>query len=601
MVSLLSRSLAAARGPVLAVLLTSCGTPAPTLPVEADAVGGNGATAGSGGASATAGGGPGTGGTGTGGSGTGGVAAGAGGDGAGSAGSGAMSSCGTAPSLGKPRVWRLTRAQITNTLRDSFGFVPPSLGSIPVEARLDGFANQAARLTISSLLAETLLNVGGELGTHAAANPASFGIGCSVAELSEGPCLSAFIASAGEKMWRRPLSAPELASLTTLFNVTVPQGGPATAVASVVQALFLSPNFLHRTELGTTTEPGTVSPLTHYELASALSYLIWDSGPDAELMTLAREAKLRDRTLLLAQARRMFELRDKSEPAMNDFLAQWLYLETLSSTTKNTSDFPMATPEVAQDLNQELRLFVNSVLFDPRGDRNLRTLLTATYSFVNERTAPLYGIAGVSGPAMVRRDLDPAQRRGIASMLPFLWGHSHSEDTNLVGRGAYFRGEFLCDRVPLPEGGVPAGNFAPPNSTGRQRLTIHATAACAGCHALFDGIGFALENYDAVGQYRTTEYGQTIDPSGSLPLPSQGDEPIDFVNFVDMVDQLAEKPDIYGCFAQQFAAYASGRDIPELDPCEKSALVERFSGANHKIDELVMSVIGSSSFMDRKN
>jgi hypothetical protein len=233
----------------------------------------------------------------------------------------------------------------------------------------------------------------------------------------------------------------------------------------------------------------------------------------------------------------------------------------------------------------------------------LRSLFTSTYSFVNERTAPLYGIAGVTGATLVRRDLDPMQRRGLITQLPFLWGSSHSEDTNLVGRGANFRGQVLCERLPLPPGGVPPGAFAPPGSTGRQRLTIHASPACAGCHALFDGVGFALEQYDAIGRFRTTEFDQTIDASGSLPLPSEGNARpgIVFNNFVGLVDQLVDKPDIYSCFAQQFASYASGRDIPELDPCERSTLISQFAASNHKIDELVMSVIGSSGFLDRRN
>lgn len=511
-------------------------------------------------------------------------------------------SCAT-PALGKSRVWRLTRSQIENTLRDSFGFVPASISSVPIEARLDGFANQAALLTISPLLAETFFTMGGELGTHAAKNPSQYGIACDVARLTAGECLSGFLSNAGRKMWRRPLTDAELASLTQLFTDTSAHGGPAEGVASVLQALLLSPHFLHRTELGTTTQAGAVTPLTEYELASALSFFLWDSGPDEELYTLASQSKLRDRPTLLAQARRMFELRDKSEPALNNFLQQWLYLEALPNSTKDTTQFAMATPEVAADLQQELRLFFDSVLFEPGGDRNLKTLFTSTYAFVNERTAPLYGLTGVTGTDLVRRELNPNERRGMISMLPFLWGHSHAEDTNLVGRGAHFRGQLLCERLTVPPGGVPPGNFAPAGSTGRQRLTAHANPACASCHGLFDGVGFALEQYDAIGRYRTTEYGQTIDPSGNLPLPSQANmrPGIGFTNFVDLVDKLVEMPDIYGCFAQQLASYASGRDIPELDPCERDALIEQFSKQNHEIDELVMNVVASPGFMDRKN
>ena len=243
------------------------------------------------------------------------------------------------------------------------------------------------------------------------------------------------------------------------------------------------------------------------------------------------------------------------------------------------------------------------MLFDAGGDRSFKTLLTANYTFVNARTAPLYGVQGVTGNELVRRDLNPAERRGVTSMLPFLWGHSNAEDTNLVGRGAYFRNEVLCGRISLPPGGVPNNaQFAPPNSTGRQRLGIHATPACAGCHALFDGIGFALENYDSIGQYRTLDQGQVIDPTGTLPLPSDPGGPgLTFANYTDLIDKLVEKPDVYSCFATQFNSYVSGRDIPELDSCEKAAVVEQFATAGYKVDQLVMSVVGAPTFGERKN
>jgi hypothetical protein len=205
---------------------------------------------------------------------------------------------------------------------------------------------------------------------------------------------------------------------------------------------------------------------------------------------------------------------------------------------------------------------------------------------------------------MVRRDLNPAERRGIFTSLPFLWGHSHSEDTGLVTRGAYFRAEVLCHRIAPPPGGVPApGRFAEPDATGRQRLGVHASPACAGCHALFDGIGFSLENYDAIGRYRTMDHDQPIDASGSLPLPSEGNAMpgLVFQNFVELVDGLAQKPDVYGCFAQQFAAHASGYDLPELDVCEKQRLQQEFARSEHAIDQLVLSLVASPTFMDRRN
>ncbi|WP_437710608.1 DUF1592 domain-containing protein [Sorangium sp. So ce448] len=517
----------------------------------------------------------------------------------------AAAQCDATPALTKPRIWRLTNSQLANTLRDEFDVQPAALANLPKEARLDGFANQASDMRVAPLLAEVYFALGEELGAHALQNPDKFGIDCDVASLAPGSCLDGFVSETGKKLWRRPLSATEVASFSALFTKTAAHGeGPAGGVKSVVQALLMSPSSLHRTELGTVKDAGAVTPLTDHEIASALSYMLWDSAPDAELTALADQGELRDRSVILAQAERMFEAHEKAAPAMNHFFEQWLELENLSNAVKDASVFPMATPELAADLKEELRLLTNSVLFDAGADRRFDSLFSGTYAFVNERTAPLYGLSGVTGDAMVRHELDPAQRRGIFTSLPFLWGHSHSQDTALVGRGAYFRAEVLCHRVVLPPGGVPnAGRFAEPGATGRQRLGIHASPGCAGCHNLFDGIGFALESYDPIGRYRTLDQGQTIDASGNLPLPSEQNAlpGIAFENFVELVDELAQKPDVYGCFAQQFAAYASGYDLPKLDACEKERLAGEFARSQHAIDQLVLSVIASPSFTDRRN
>lgn len=513
--------------------------------------------------------------------------------------------CDTTPTLAKPRIWRMTNSQLASTLRDQFGVEPAALANLPTDARLDGFANQASQLTIAPLLAEVYYAIGEQLGEATMQSPGKFDIACDVASLAPGACLDGFLAKTAQKLWRRPISPAELTKLAGLFASTAAGGeGASGGVKAVMQALFMAPESLHRTELGTDGTPGVVTRLTDHEVASALSYLIWDSAPDAELTALADQGKLHDDATLATQARRLFATRDKAAPAMQHFFSQWLKLENLSATVKEPSLFPMASPELVADLQQELDLFTNSVLFDAGGDRRFDSLFTADYAFVNGRTAPLYGLTGVTGDTLTRHELNRAERRGIFSMLPFLWGRSHSEDTNLVGRGAYVRAEVLCHRVPLPPGGVPnPGRFADANATGRQRLGIHASPACAGCHSLFDGIGFALENYDAIGRYRTQEHGQPIDATGTLPLPSEGNAlpGIPFSNFVDLVDELAAKPDVYSCFAQQFSAYASGRDLPELDACDRERIVAQFASNNHEIDKLVLSVIASPSFLNRQN
>lgn len=517
---------------------------------------------------------------------------------------GVAADCSAASPLMSTRIWRLTHAQMANTLSDDFTFVPPAMANFPDDTRLDGFANRATDLTVSPLLADGYYSAGEQLGAQAVANPAAFGIACPLTQLGAGSCLSSFITSFGQKMWRRPLTPDEITSFASLYATTAAQGeGPAGGVKGVVEAAFLSPNFLHRTELGAAPQAGAIVPLTDFELASELSYTLWDSAPDAALTALATEGKLHDKAVLLGEAKRLFAVTGKASAAMTSFIQQWLFLETLGDSTKDTTLFPQATPAVARSLVEENRQFVNAVIFDPAGDRSFKTLLTGTSGFVNAITAPLYGLKGITGTAFTRQPLDPTQRRGILSLASFMWGHASSDGTSLPGRGSYFRANVLCDQVPLPAGGVPqAGRFAPDDATGREKFAVHADPACAVCHRLFDGIGFAMENYDAIGSFRTTDHGKAIDASGTMPLPSRPSGPdLAFTGFVDLVDKISREPDAYACFASQYLSYTSGASIADLPTCDRTNLSTQFSSAGYRIDALVMNVVGSPRFMNRQN
>jgi hypothetical protein len=508
----------------------------------------------------------------------------------------------TPTSLGAPRVWRLTNAQIKNTLRDRLGFVPPAVESFPTEARLDGYSNRSDELRISPLLAENYFKASEELAADVLARPMSYGLTCPLTGLGTGTCLRTFLTTFGLKMWRRPVTDGELTKLTALYQTSAGQGdGPAGGVKTVVQAYFLSPSFLHRSELGNTQQPGQTTTLTDYELASALSYMLWDTAPDDALLTLAAQGKLRDRPTLLGEARRLLATAPRTGPAMHHFLTQWLHMEDLPESEKDLTVFSLGTLQAAQDLFEENRLFMNSVLFDAAGDRSFKTLFTASYGFVSSRTAPIYGISGVTGANLVRRDLDPAQRRGVLTLPSFMWAHADPDGTHLVERGAYFRGEILCDKAPPPPPGIQGiPRFAGDTATGREKFTEHTdNPACKGCHVLFDGLGFAMESYDGIGRYRTTDKNKPIDPSGSVPLPSG--TVIKFANFVDLIDQLAKTPELYTCFASQYLTYASGRAIEDIDSCEKKLVAEEFARSGYKVDTLILSTINAPSFTARKN
>ena len=504
--------------------------------------------------------------------------------------------CTGTPAIPEARLWRLTHRQLKNTLVDAFGFSVPSVETLPAESRLDGFANASERLGISSALFDYYGRTADDVATEALKRSGDL-LKCPVAALGTGTCLDEFIDAVAAKAWRRPISDDERGKLKKLYTTAAGDVGPEEGFKTLVTGLVLSANFLFRTELGA--DPGAATTkLTDLELASSLSYMLWDGPPDAELMDLAQQGALHQPEALAKQARRLYETARAPE-ALFSFVQQWLEIDDFKDKPKDMLTFPTFTAEVAQDLEDETRMFVKGVFFDPTGDKSFSTLLTAPYGYLSTRTAKLYGVDGAAGTTLAKADLDPTQRRGILTQATFLADHAEPINTSVVARGRFVREEVLCADVPPPPAEFKFNEkVITEDMTAREKFTEHSkNPACKACHSLFDGIGFALENYDAVGHWRTTEKGKMIDPTGALDLPSGGK--LEFKSFVDMIDQLGKGTDAYDCFAAQFLQYVSGR--VKLDDCERANAARAFAESGYKLDALVMAIVTSPSFSTRSN
>jgi hypothetical protein len=497
-----------------------------------------------------------------------------------------------------PRLWRLTHAQLKNTIADTFGFTVPVLDTLPGESRLDGFANAAERLGLSSTLFQYYDQSAEDIATEVVRRSGEF-LKCAPAALGTGTCLADFLNTVGQKAWRRPLTAPEVARFTKLYTDAAAAAGPEAGFKMVVEGMLLSVNFLFRTELGgdKPAADGTTA-LTDHEVASALSYMLWDAPPDPTLLGLAAQGKLHDAAAVTAQTRRLLASTPRALPALASFTQQWLETEDLTTRPKDTDVFPFFTPQLEKDMEEETRRFLQAVVFDQTGDKSLRTLLTASYGFLNARTAKLYGKPAPAGADFVRTELDPAQRRGLLTQPGFLASHAEPAVTSVVNRGRFMREEVLCAEVPPPPGDFKFDDkVITEDMTAREKLTVHSTnPMCAACHTLFDGIGFALENYDALGQWRDKEKNKPIDASGKLTVPSGAD--LTFRNFIELIDQLSRGPDVYQCFSSQYLQYATGR--VKLDSCEQENVARAFADSGYRLDALVLAVVGSPSFLVRK-
>ena len=251
--------------------------------------------------------------------------------------------CGAA-ALPPARVWRLTHAQLRNSLQDLFGYAGPAIDVLPADARLDGFANGASRLAVPPVLLDYYRKVSDEVSSDVVRRSSDL-LPCRLTAPG-GPCLRQLLTTLGLRAWRRPLVASELGRLEQLYRQAAgsDDAGAELGLKSLIEALILSPNFLFRYELGDNQVAGTVTHLTDWEIASALSYTLWDAPPDAPLLALAAAGRLRDPANLEAQARRLLGTPGRAAPALTYFFRQWMKIEDLPTLGKDAIQFPIYTP-----------------------------------------------------------------------------------------------------------------------------------------------------------------------------------------------------------------------------------------------------------------
>lgn len=394
-----------------------------------------------------------------------------------------------------------------------------------------------------------------------------------------------------QRALRRGAEPDEIDRLVRLVELADQQGDSfEVGIQLAVQALLVSPHFLFRVE----SDPGTDEDsrlLNDYELATRLSYFLWSSMPDEELFELARQAALRDGDTLQQQARRM--LRDpKSQALIENFAGQWLQLRSLEDLVFDANRFPNCDRELLAAMRTETLRFFEEIV---RNDLSLLRILDADFTFVNETLARHYGMAGVTGESFRRVSLEGMPRAGVLTQASLLAVTSNPTRTSPVKRGKFVL-ENLLGAPPPP---------APPNvplledegrqlsGTLRQRMEQHRTnPSCASCHQLMDPIGFALENYDAVGRYRDKDDGEPIDASGKLPSGEQ------FSGFAGLLEILVQqkREQFLRCMAEKMLIYAVGRGLEYYDQCAVDEIVNGLEQDDYRFSRLVLEVVKTDPF-----
>jgi cytochrome c5 len=423
---------------------------------------------------------------------------------------------------------------------------------------------------------------------------------CRPASAAQEPvCARQILSTMARRAYRRPVTAEDLDRLMPFYTAGRAESGFDVGIQKAVERMLVSPNFLFRIERDpSAAPPASVYRISDLELASRLSFFLWSSIPDDELLDAAIAGKLHDPATLEKQTRRM--LADpRSESMVTNFAAQWLFLRDLEAKQPDEILFPEFDETLRAAFRRETELFLNSVL---RENRSVLDLLTANYTFLNERLARHYGIPNIQG-SHFRRVTLPADspRGGLLGQGSVLTITSYSNRTSAVLRGKWVLENLLSSPPPPPPPNIPAfsADAGEPGKvlTMREAMTRHrADPACAGCHARMDPIGFAMEKFDAVGKWRERDAGGTIDASGAFPDGTK------FEGMAGLKTALLKHPDEFvNTIAERLLMYAVGRNLQYYDAPAVRAIVADAAKQNNTLSALVLGVVKSPPFQMRES
>ncbi len=496
----------------------------------------------------------------------------------------------TKPDVGTVTLRRLNRIEYDNTVRDLLGDQSRPALDFPADNGAEGFTNNADALTMSPLYVERLEEASRRLATNALANPEV--VDCAPLAPESLACAGKVLARLAERAFRRPVQPAELARLTALVENTQAEGRSyEEALGMAITVILLSPSFLFRVETDSVPDDPKPHALTDFELASRLSYFLWSSMPDDTLFAYAEAGRLSSPRVFEAQVERMLD-DPKAKAIVDNFATDWL-LHTMAETSPDTATFPEFDADLGKSMTDETKAFLESFLL---GDQGLDGLFDAKYTFMNERLARHYGVTGPVGTTLVRVPVDPKSHRGgLLTQASILTMTSIATRTSPVRRGEWVLSELLCTPPPPPPPDVPALAEKVAAGTVRQRMEEHRkNPVCASCHSQMDPIGFSLENFDALGRWRTHDDGVPIDATGTLPDGTAIDGPVDLANAIKKDPRFAD------CVTKKLYSYALGRSPRGYDAERLTALSRAFVAGKFKTRDLIRNIVRSDAFRMRR-
>jgi mono/diheme cytochrome c family protein len=417
-------------------------------------------------------------------------------------------------------------------------------------------------------------------------------------------CARQIVADLAHRAYRRPVTAQEVTQLLSLITMARQQGDSLEeGIVLALQAMLVSPHFLFRIERGlpaTKTEAGLATgtdaarPLSEHELASRLSYFLWSSMPDDALLRCADQGILKQPAVLAAQVQRM--LKDsKSRALVENFGGQWLELRKLESAKPDKGRFPSFDDYLLMSMRRETELFFENIV---RQDLSILDFVDGNYTFLNERLAQLYKIPGVSGPEFRKVDLTGVERGGVLTQASVLTVSSYATRTSPVLRGRWILENFLNAPPPPPPPDVPNLDETQIGQSAslREQLEQHRTnTTCASCHARMDPLGFGLENFDAIGAWRTQDGKFPIDASGTLPDGRSFKGPQELKAIL-----RADRAAFAEGLTEKLLIYALGRGLERYDRPTVKKITNRLAAENYRFSSLVLEIVKSLPFQMRR-
>jgi len=517
----------------------------------------------------------------------------------------------------KQLVRRLTHAQYDNTVRDLLDDYSRPAQRFPPEDYVDGFKNQLTAQDMPPLLVETYSTAAERLAMNAFRVGDIHGlIPCKPSSASDTKCRDAFVRTFGLRAFRRPLREDEMKRYTAVFSeqarITRRFNDGARVV---VEAMLQSPNFLFHVEAGPDGKSGD------YDTASRLSYLLWNTMPDAALFAAAEKGELRTAEGRERAARRMLGDGPHARQALDQFFEEWLRFDRVINAVKARNRYPEFTPELAAAMAEETRTLLHHLVWN---DRNFMEALTADYSFLTSELASLYSVPPPDGQFEIVKFPAESKRAGILGQGMFLASTAGPTDNSPTARGIFIRERLLCQHVPPPPPGVittlPDPLVDQPPKGRRQLMNEHVeNPTCASCHRLMDPIGFGFEHFDAVGKWREKEMipvpgrggggggggGRGGPPPVPLDINAQGEiaglPNSTFSGARELGAILAESPVCQECIVRQMFRYSYGRLETSADEKTIDDLFARFKASGFRLKNLLIALVESPEFLREWN